>query len=209
MNPQVLRVQGKGKVSAEPDEVVLSFRVARQNSDYTAALNSLNEHVETLRCDLGKVNIPRHDLKTTDFEIKTKTRHSLGRDVFDCYVAAHDLKLSLPLNQERLNQVLKTVTQSGSEARLRISFGVKDEAPLRKRLLEAAVANAKQNAQVLSTAAGVKLGQILSVEYGAVEVRVHSAMAYELAPSDLAAPDITPQEIRAEDSVTIVWQIAS
>ena len=207
MNPQVLRVQGKGTVSAEPDEVVLSFYIGRQSPDYTATINSLNEHVEILRSDLEKVNIPRRNLKTTNFAVGTTTRRDKGRDVFDGYLARHNLKLSLPLDQEQLNQVLKIVAQSASEARFQISFGVKDEAPMRKRLLESAVANAKENAQVLSTAAGVKLGQILSIEYGAVEVHIDSAMRYEMGAAELAAPDFTPEDVSAEDSVTMVWQI--
>ncbi|MBI5818673.1 MAG: SIMPL domain-containing protein [Verrucomicrobia bacterium] len=211
MNPRVLRVQGKAVVSANPDQVVLSFALALKGGSYADTINALNEHVEILRRDLGTSGVPRDDLKTTNFAVHTTFRKEKGRDVFDGYVASHNLKLTVPMDRDRLNQVLATVARSLSEPRINISFSLKDDAPLRKRALEAVVANAKQNAQVLATAAGITLGKILSVEYGRFEMQISSSVDYcmESCSGPMATPDITPEEVDAEDSVTVTWEIAS
>ena len=62
-----------------------------------------------------------------------------------------------------------------------------------------------------SPAAGIKLGDILNIEYGSAEIRT-SSRPFLLDPCGPSikgdiAPDIEPQDLKAEDTVTVMWKI--
>ncbi len=207
MNERLIRVQGQATVHAPPDKVVLSFDVSATDSSYVRAVQVLNEKVEQLRTELGKVGMARSDLKTTGFGVETKYRIVKRQNIFDHYEASHGLAVHLPMDRELLNRVLVAAAQSASQPEFRLSFRVKDEVPLRQQALQQAVAAAKQNAEILARSAGVSLGSLLRIEYGWNEVRIESEASYRLCDPS-AGPDITPSDISAQESVALVWEMA-
>lgn len=125
-------------------------------------------------------------------------------------MAAHSLALELPIDQDLLNRILTRVATSASEPTVSISFDISDKEALRQHVLRTAVANARTNAEVLADAASLSLGEIVRIEYGALEVRFRSRpIMYEMTETaaEAPAPDITPFSMDAEDSVTVVWAI--
>ncbi len=226
---RTITVQGNGLVSAEPDQVVLRFDVTGFDPSYGAAVEELNRRVDALRRDLEDADIPRSALKTTRFNVRTKTKWvdaenggisartgrrrgrfgEEGEEIFLGYVAEHDLKLTLPLDQELLNRAFARVAASASEPKVSISFDVEDRAALRQQVLRLAVEDACRSARTMAEAARVDLGEIARIDYGVLEVHVTSELRmYEMeaAPS-MPAPDITPSSLSAEDRVTVVWEI--
>ena len=96
---------------------------------------------------------------------------------------------------------------------MNLAFEVADPEGLKQKVLASAVANAKRRAETIATASGIKLGGITHIEYGYAEVRVSSQpceMALESAGSmSDEAPDFDPEEVQAEDTVTITWEIGA
>jgi uncharacterized protein len=206
---RMIRVQGRATVAAEPDLAVLTFEVEAKNRDYEHCVTTLNQRVENLRREIEMTGVERKRLKTTQFGVDTDYEWVNNSRVFNGYKAKHHLRLELPLERELLNQVVGKVAESVSEAEMDISFGVKDEAALKQRVLEAAVAMARQNADTLARAAGVTLGEILDIEYGWTEVHFRSEFRVTDAMACCeAAPDFEPMEVEAEDTVTVVWGIS-
>ena len=82
---------------------------------------------------------------------------------------------------------------------------------MRRRVLADAVRVAKANALVLADAAGVQLGPLQHIEYGWAEIRIEEAKAGVLcesaAPSSNYDPDIEPEDVTADDTVTLVYAI--
>jgi uncharacterized protein YggE len=102
------------------------------------------------------------------------------------------------------------VGKGTSGAQISLSFTIKDADAVRKLVLEDAVRKAKSNAETLATAAGVRLGSLVQMDYGWVEVRV-TTDEYLCAPCDdplIPSPDIEPGDVRAEDTVTLMYEIA-
>lgn len=209
MNDRIIRVQGQATVKAIPDEAILSFTVSASDPNYGTAIGKMNELVDALRRDMERVGIDRSSLKTTRFNVETDYKTVNKREVFNCYVAVHGLAVHIPMDKEKLNRVLEAAAQSASQARFNLALGVKDQTPLRQKALEEAVAMASRNAQTLAQAASITLGQLLRIEYGWAEVRVSSGSQYTLSEQScgVMAPDITPDDVEAEDSVTMVWEI--
>ena len=67
---KVLRVEGRGVVSADPDRVVLTFGVEGRDGSYGVAVDELNRRVEALRGDLLEdAGVGRERLKTLRFDV--------------------------------------------------------------------------------------------------------------------------------------------
>ena len=125
------------------------------------------------------------------------------------YDSRHWLEFRLPLNKERLNQVMEAMLSSSAKAQLDISFTVADPEPVRNRLLTAAVENARQRAEIIMLAAGARLGKIANINYGVREVRFRSEPRFSLdEPSGSDTPQIKPGNFNVEDTVTVAWEIS-
>ena len=81
-------------------------------------------------------------------------------------------------------------------------------------LLESACVNAKQKAEILTRAAGVTLGTLLSIDYNWGELHLYSPTSCSVGSDDLlmtcSAPAdmaIEPDDIDVSDSAVFVWEI--
>ncbi len=206
-----ITVRGTGKVSVAPDRVSLNFSVKCQEWGYADTIEGLNNQVEMLRVALEECGLDRKDLKTSDFDVDRETRWDEDKDehVFDGFEASHSLSIQMPLDQARLNEVLNSIAESMSGASFDIYFETSKEAELRDKVLAAAVADARHKAEVLASAAGLGLGDILHMGHTWTEVSFHSpryAMDREMCYS-APSPDIEPEDISSSDTVEILWSL--
>jgi hypothetical protein len=210
---RVLKVQGKGRVSIEPDLVTLSFEVETQAMDYEECLRGLNARAEDLRASMTAAGLDRAEMKTTAFAVRVETQYKDGQHLFGGYRASHNLHIEVPVDKALLNRVLRHVARGHSGAEIQLTFSVKDKAGLRKRVLAEAVRTARDNAETLAAAAGITLGTLQQIDYGWAEVRIYDREATMICESlDPARPegeaDIEPEDVAAEDNVTLVYEIA-
>jgi uncharacterized protein YggE len=211
MEKRVIRVQGEGKVSVEPDLAVLTFSVQVKHPEYAGCSNALNANVARLRRDLAACGIESARVKTMNLNIAVDTAYEEGRTKFVGFQASHTLRVEIPADKDLLNRVFLAIAQGNSDAQVQIAFSVKDQAALLRQSLEQAVKTATENAQILARAANVKLGALLEMNYGETSVRVYEQREMLMAQSVAggAAPvDIEPENVRAENTVTLVWEIA-
>ena len=207
-----LKVQGKGRVSTEPDMVTLSFDVEVEVLDYEECLRALNTRAEDLRQSMVASGLDKTHLKTSSFSVRVKTQYKEDQYIFAGYSASHRMQIELPLDKALLNKVLRHVAQGHSGAEINLTFSVKDKDSLRKRVLTQAVQAAKENAETLASAAGLNLGKLMQMDYGWAEMRIYDREATFLCES-MASPedynaDIDPEDVSVEDNVTLVYEIA-
>jgi uncharacterized protein YggE len=208
MEQQKIRVQGHATVSKKPDIVVLSFTISDRDLKYEMSIEKVNVRVKTLRNDLIPFKIDTKSLKTTRFNISTDSKYDeKGKKyTFLGYVCTHGLRLELPFNKQDLGNIIDRLAVSTSHAEMRISFEIKDKEGLHKELMEKSILLAKQNAEILTKTAGVKLGSILNIEYGWGEIRIKE-MDYRCEIVEECLAEIEPEDIEGEDSITVTWEI--
>ncbi len=155
--------------------------------------------------------LERAELKTSSFNVRVETQYKGGQHVFAGYSASHTMQIELPMDKELLNKVFRHIAQGHGGAEIQVLFSVKDKGALRKKVLAQAVQTAKGNAETLASAAGVTLGKLLQLDYGWAEVRVYDRVANVTCESSAAMReydvDIEPEDVAAEDSVTLVYEI--
>lgn len=215
---KTITVKGTGYVSASPDVIELRLSLDSRRPEYQAAIELENSRIVGLTDAIVSVGFEKRRLVTSSFNINTdyeSRRNSDGEyvSVFLGYRVSHDLKLEFDLDMAKLSKTLGAIARCGAEPKLTIRFKVKDRAAVAEALLRSAAENARAKAEILASASGVSLGEIVSIGYDWAELNVYSRTKY-LSTNDSidmscdCDVDIEPEDIEAEDTVTFVWQIA-
>ncbi len=215
---KTITVKGVGKASVKPDLVVLSLSLETIDQVYEIAMNKASEKIEELNKSLAVVGFEKESVKTTDFSVRTDYESKRDRNgnyfrEFIGYIVRHRLKLTFGFDTNVLAQALGAIGSCVAQPEISIGFTVKDASAVNEELLASAAENAKRKAEVLSAASGVKLGELMSIDYNWNELDIYSHTKYDIEDDCkclTAAPtsiDIEPDDIDVSDSVTFVWQI--
>lgn len=205
-----ISVKGVGNVSLPPDLTVISFEMSARSREYEKTVVDLNERLGALREKLSDAGVDPKQLKTSSFSVDADYRYVKEKRVFNGWLAKHDLRLELPVDREPLNRAFEAITTGKAQVEFRIKFEVRDKAALREAVLADATRMARRNAETIALAAGCRLGKVISMEYGWSEIRFGS-LAYSMAsgPEECALTplDAEPEDVEAQDSVTVVWEL--
>jgi hypothetical protein len=209
--PSLIRVQGHGSVASSPDRIILSLTLESEHKDYDKAMEDSAQRLELLRQAVAKTGLDPELLKTASFGVDAAQDYDQGRKTFRGYNVRHHLSLELPYERENLGQVFAAVTGCKARAELTLSFTVADPEAVKRRVLEAAVRNARDRAEVIAQAAGRKLGAIHAIDYGHTEITIRSQPMIFGARTfaSMAEPemDFNPADIDSEDTVLVAWEL--
>ena len=215
---RTITVKGIGSVSTTPDYVVISMDLETKDRDYEATLQLAATALGYLNATLEEYGFEKKSVKTTDFRVRAdyervKDYNGNYRDQFVGYICTHRLKLAFNLDTKRIALALSAISKCLASPKLSISFTVKDPSAVKKELLRAAAINAREKVEVLCEASGVKLGELISIDYNWSEIDIYSHTAYDAMPgrcemaSSLANIEIEPDDIDCSDTAIFVWEI--
>lgn len=220
---RTIRVTGKGMLKLTPDTVRLRMELNDTGKEYEAVFRKSMEHAEQVKEAFALLGFDKSDLKTIHFEVNTEyeqyqdKRNNSWKRRFAGYKAEHVLKIEFARDRNILGKVLYVVAALPSRPEFRIEYTVKDTEAAKNELLAAAVKDSRTKAQTLTEAAGVKLGEIVTIDYSWGEVEFVSQPMSRLYDADAgfgAAPedgsydfDIEPDDIDVQDTVTVVWSL--
>ena len=217
---RTIRVTGKGKISITPDMIRLLINQTNVLNTYDGALRDSADSKAYLNEAFIKLGFKKEDLKTTYFNVDTKyERYRDNRDnwreKFIGYEYVHRMKLEFPRDNELLGKVLGVMARCEGEPEFSLQFTVSDPEAAKNELLAKAVKDSKTKADVLSNAAGVSLGEIMTVDYSWGELDIYSRPVEDLRclakqnidECDDTGFDIDPDDIDLTDTVTVLWAI--
>ncbi len=217
---RTVKVTGKGQIKLRPDMTVIFISLEGMYPEYSDALASSGKDTQVLREVLEPIGFARTDLKTLSFDVDSEYESSnidgVYRQKFIGYRYRHSMKVEFPSDNDRLGKVLYALANCSLKPEFRISYIVSDREKAKNMMLEKAVADATQKAEMLTKAAGVALKDIQSIDYSWGEI------SFEAMPMNRALKseefrykakasldlDIEPDDIEASDTVTVIWEIA-
>lgn len=212
-------VTGTGSVSAAPDYITLYLTVEGTNADYDLAVELSAQKITALQAAIARADFKKKDLKTTGFNVDTRyenerTPEDLYRQVFAGYVCTYQLKLSFDYDAARLSRVLRAISESASLPEISVSFTVKEPAAIKKELLVSAAENAREKAEILCQASGVRLGKLQSIDYHRTDSSISSPTRCMSARDSMTAMgkcmqsiEMEPEDIALNDTASFVWEI--
>jgi len=215
---RVITVKGVGKVQIAPDLIVTEMSLSAKDREYERTMELASEQLEDIRAVLKPLGFEAADIKTVSFNVSQEYASERDKDGnyfnrFVGYICSHRLKIEFGLDMERLSQVLSAIAGCLASPEFSIRFTAKDKSSVSNALLASAAANAAEKAQVLASAAGVSLGEIVSIDYNFGDLPLYSRTNYEIADQCLrSAPKmmgmaVAPDDIEVSDSVTMTWEI--
>ena len=216
MNNKTITVKGIGNVSAKPDMIAISITQETSAREYDKTMKKAAAALDGIRNAIAGTGQDPAKLKTSSFNVNSQyesKRDANGnyKNHFKGYKCAHRLNFEFDYDMKELGKILSALAVCEAKPEFSIRFSVKDQDAMKERMLENAVANAMNRAAILTKAAGVKLGEILSINYSWGEIEVYSRTSYENQCFAMAAEsidmDMEPEDVEANDTVTVVWAI--
>ena len=218
---RTITVRGTGKVTAAPDRIELTMNLSALDPDYGRVSEDMDRRTEALKGALEAAGFGRDELKTASFNVNTEYRGvhdpETGeyRQEFAGYRVFHGTTLGFSLDMARLADLLEGVAGSGAEPELSIRFTVSDPEVVRREALRKAAADARDKAELLAAASGVKLGELLTIQYEWGDIRLESRTLMDTANGMVKprmmkaafAAEMAPEDIAFTDSAGFVWEI--
>ncbi len=155
-----IQVEGTGKVEVRPDiaQITLGVEVDRQPTA-DSALRILSERFSRVVAALKDVGVAEEDVTTTNFSISPTYDFPDGRQVPTGFQASENVTVKIR-DLDTIGQVISRTTVEGVNQVGGVTFTSEDVEEIKSQAQEAAIADARQKAERLAQALGVRLGRV-------------------------------------------------
>jgi uncharacterized protein len=202
--PPMITVTGTSTVEAAPDIATLTIGVTTQGDTAADALGANTVALEAVMARLTSAGIEARDMQTSNLSLNPNwTGYEANKPTISGYVANNMLTIRVR-QLDGLGSVLDAAVADGANTLNGLSFGLADPEPALNEARKGAVQDARARAELLATAAGVKLGRILSIsEAGAAP----DPMPMFRAEASASAVPVAGGEVGLSANVTIFYEI--
>ena len=214
-----IRVTGRSRLSLAPDTTVLNMNISGECSDYRETIKMASEKSASVKAIFTGLGFDPEDVKTGSFNISDRYesyRDESGeyRQRFAGYRFDHQMSVSFSIENELLGRCLASLASCEADPEFHIAYTVKNRDGVRDELLKAALADARERAEVLAAAGGVDLDRLVSVDSSEIgsdltvrPMSLRMAKMNDAAAEESFAMDITPADVNADCSLVAVWSI--
>ncbi|MGH2627411.1 MAG: SIMPL domain-containing protein [Anaerolineales bacterium] len=211
-----LTVQGTGRALVAPDEATVRLGVVAQRPTAREAQGEVNRIANAVLAAIGGLGVARERIQTSELQLYPVYSQEIPRPEPTVpaeprivgYRAANVVSVRLE-EMEKIGPVVDAGLEAGANQVEGVSFGLRSDLAARQQALRQAATEARQKAEALADALGVRLLGLLQVAEGGVSVvtpRFASArMAMEVA-QDVSTP-VSPGQISVEAHVTLTYRL--
>ena len=204
-----LIVSGTGEATATPDMVTVVLGVeTKDESANVAATRNAQLTTDTIDALIG-AGVNKEDIKTTRYTIYPRRDWIDGKPSEKVeFEVSNQITFTMDLiNETDVGVVLDAAVSAGTNTVNSVSFGLRDPAPLMEEALKDAIANARKKADVISGAAGVSLGKILTISEGGPSPIPNGDVMYLRADALGASTPIVPGDVEVSAGVSLIYEI--
>ncbi|HAP37681.1 TPA: hypothetical protein DCQ19_02280 [Candidatus Shapirobacteria bacterium] len=166
---EVVTVAGEAKSQEANSTAVFSAGVDAVNNDKDAAVKEVNDTIKTVIESMKKFGIAAEDIKTQNMSIyqneESFWEDGVQRTRKGQWRVNNSIEIKLR-DMSKASELTDLLTSSGANNVWGPNFQLEDTSEQETALFEAAMENAKVKAEAAASAAGRKLGKVLSVTEG-------------------------------------------
>lgn len=214
MDNRIIKVKGVGKASITPDQIKININIKSSNASYEKTIEIANKDLGNLRNALKNEGFEKKDIKTISFNINTKyenesTDFNNYKRKFMGYEVSHSLKIEFENDSDKLGRVLNGLAKLKTNPEFSIFYNLKDTTSFKNQMLKNAIADSKRKAEVIAEASGVRLGNIININYSLDEEEIYrSPLSLQKSMSIMSESiSIVPEDLESTDIVEIAWEI--
>lgn len=205
-----ITVSGQGTIKAGPDEAVLTVTVETDAPDPQQALDANSKGMQSVLDRLKAEGLDEESLQTANVAVYPNRRwdDKTNKEVTDSYRAQNSIRVILT-DLARVGPVFAAATEAGAGTVSGPEWRLSDDGVAVSQALEKAYAAARAKAETLATAAGVKLGDVLSVQESSATAPPVFYEERMTAAADMAvqAPPVNPMDLDVVGSVTVTFRL--
>ncbi|WP_411820903.1 SIMPL domain-containing protein [Hyphococcus formosus] len=196
---RTITVNGEGTASAVPDMAVLNIGVQSDAPTAADALRANSSNMSATIKKLKDLGIADHDIQTSGLSLNPRYNYEKNRSKPEVigFTASNTVTVRLR-DLSKAGTVIDQAVQSGANSLNGISFAFDEPKPLYNEARKNAVADAKAKAELLTDAAGVRLGRLITIQDGYVQSPSPKMYGARL---EMAADSAVPMEA-GESSIT-------
>ena len=205
-------ITGKSQLNISPDMIRLSFKIITQETAYSQVLNFLSDNANSLIDVLTSHGFNTNEIKTTRYTIHRWTKYQNGQELNLGYEGEHSLFVEFKIDNTKINEIINHITEKVPCVSINISYSCSKLEQYDKELLELAIKDAQDKAKFIAKTSGVKLKQILNINYSTQPTNINFGLEYNHLRTDKCfatarVPNMTPEDKIVEKSIDIIWEI--
>jgi uncharacterized protein YggE len=205
-----LQVSGQAQVQIPAERVTISFSMETESPSAREASALNAERMEEVLEALRRVGGEDTEVETFGYtltpEYRRPTQNNPAGQTISGYRVRNNIRATLD-EVEKAGELLDAAISAGANRVLGLAFSAKDIRPARMEALRVAVVRAKEEAQTMADAMGVRLGPALEVRSGGSQGG--PIIAYRNVAAEMASvrTPIEASEQTVSASVTIIYRI--
>jgi hypothetical protein len=206
--PRVIQVVGEGRATAAPDLARVSLGVSHQAATAGEAMDAMSAGMSQVLGTLGTAGIAQNDIQTGMLMLEPAYNYNTpdGNPVMTGFIATQILDVTVR-DLGALGDVLDTVIDGGANRVNGIYFDVSDPALVTDDARRDAVADAAERAALYAEAAGVALGDLVSISESTVYAPPTPLYDGRGGAEQAASVPIAPGQVSLVTSVTVTYAI--
>lgn len=219
---RIIKVTGTGNVSAKPDITIITMEFSNIRPTYSESLKTSADDVSKIKDALERAGLDRNTLKTTHFSVDPHyesytDKNNDHKSRLDGYEYNQTLRFKFPIDNKLLGKVLFEISSIDVFPKFWISYGLKDPETAKNALLEKAITDAKEKAQIIANTSKVQLDEILEINYSWIDIEMNTRpyalrkqtfLMYNSTVENRSFDvDFEPEDIERSDNVTVIFKI--
>ncbi|WP_404396871.1 SIMPL domain-containing protein [Idiomarina loihiensis] len=160
---RTLSISGSGSVSAIPDQMSLTFWIEERGNKLSSQKSMVDDTTSRLINDLNDKGVEDKDIRSYQLQIYPRyEQNDDGKREQDGFVVKREVQITL-LEPENYDKIIDLALARGVTRVGQVQFEISDQQGLYQQALVNAYEQAKNKAERLATAAGLKLTGTLSI----------------------------------------------
>ncbi len=219
-NTNRIRVEGLARVTEVPEEIMVNIDLTVKDSLYHECFKNAVETLKTLKNTFEQNGIDSDLIKSKGIAVNEATEWKQNQRIKTGYVANISLEVKSTFTQKFSEALLQSLNREDLNIKYRLAFVFSEvqKEKLKEKAIELAVADAKQKAEIIASAAGLKLTGIANIDYRTeaasyrqtdfMMVKEYDTAATTRSANDFAGVDLNPKEQVIQKSIHIEWAYA-
>ncbi len=216
MDKGIITVTGTGRIYVVPDVTRLEVSIGSVFQTYEAAYQAAKENSKWMVQILEYNKKSGKLAKTIYFDISDHLvneydddDHYLGQ-IKDGFELKQRFKIDLGMDTVLLNKIVRGVGKFIKDAQINIGYTLQDPRPVQLKILERAIKDADEKAEIMAKTAGCILGGVKEIRYGEQPTHVYSEARNIHSNKEAMACDgdslnIAPDDLVMSENVEVVW----
>lgn len=202
-----MTVQGVGSVKVDADRAGISLGVREVAEEVMAAQSQVNERIAAIVDALKAMGVAEDAITTNGLGIYPNYNYDEGETISG-YTAYNNIYVTVT-DVNNTGAYIDAAFEAGANSLDYVEFSASDTEKAASQALTLAVESAREKAQVIADAAGVKLGGILEIRDGSDSVYEGALYARNAVESDTGAGTsvmASKQTVSAAVSITFALE---